>query len=274
MSLLPKAKSIQQHKIRIGTKSLLMTSHETSDSITLYVGGHDLYCLNVNIIKTTSPMARVIDPAIANLQKIEYNQQCSLEGNFKRGLDTNMILKFIITYIKTSYPHVTGLSFNDASYRSCDNGAQVSLAMMSYITTGKTWYQNNFGAFLDSKSDIIFQKVETEFQQKKSVVTWEILKGMIDIPIEEDAMKEMYESAKTWQEFFGTLKDLLGVSEFCIFIAPWFDTFIKNYMRFNMMGLLYIIPVEDYGIVYTVSEYQRGGKAYTRKRANRHLDER
>ena len=266
-------------------------------------------------------MARVIDPAIANLQKIEYNQQCSLEGNFKRGLDTagcqiedlvgsrfvtrgstasvpdnngdtsvggicsilslvpsgtNMILKFIITYIKTSYPHVTGLSFNDASYRSCDNGAQVSLAMMSYITTGKTWYQNNFGAFLDSKSDSIFQKIETDFQQKKSLVTWEIFKGMIDnsLPIEEDAMKEMYDSAKTWQEFFGPLKDLLGVSEFCMFIAPWFDTFIKTYMRFNMMGLLYIIPIEDYGIVYTLSQYQRGGKAYTRKRANRHLDER
>jgi len=219
-------------------------------------------------------MARVIDPAIANLQKIEYNQQCSLEGNFKRGLDTNIILKFIITYIKASYPHVTGLLFNDASFRTCDNGAQVSLAMMSYMTSGKTWYQNNFGAFLDAKSDSIFKKVESEFQQKKSVVTWEILKGMIDIPIDEETMKEMYESAKTWQEFFGPLKDLLGINEFCIFIAPWFDTFIKNYMRFNMMGLLYIIPIEDYGVVYTLSEYQRGGRAYTRKRINRHLDER
>lgn len=43
-----------KHTVRIGTKSILMTNDETYSSITLYIGGHDLYCLDINILDPCS----------------------------------------------------------------------------------------------------------------------------------------------------------------------------------------------------------------------------
>ena len=272
MTSLPKADSdtnVTKHTIKIGTKSLLMSLYETEDSITLYIGGHDMYCLDINIIKYTSKMASTFDPTIANLSKIQWNQNCSLEYNFRRGIDSNMILKFAITYIQKTYPHVKGISFNDASFRTCDNGQNVSLAMMSYISTGQTWYEKNFGAYLEPEYISIFKSAKQRFIESKNNISWESMKSIFrKFPMDESKMKTIFESATTWQDFFGPIKDIIGISEFCIFIAPWLDKFLNRTMRYNILGLQYILPIKDYGIVYTVSEYQRGGRGLTRKRIN------
>ena len=167
-----------KYTIKIGTKSLLLSLYETEDSITLYIGGHEVYCLDINIIKLTSNLAKTFNPTIANLSKIQWNQNCSLEHNFSRGIDTTMILKFAISYIKTAFPHVKGISFNDASFRTCDNGKNVSLAMMSYITTGKTWYEKNFGAYLESEYLDIFKVAEQRFIESKKNISWESMKSL------------------------------------------------------------------------------------------------
>lgn len=252
--------------VKIGTKTLLMTLRETTDTINIYIGGHDLYCLNIFILKENSIYSRMRDTSIAHLPGIDFNRECSLEYNFNRGLDTTMLLKFSITYIQKTYPHVRGISFNDASYRTCDNGQNVSLAMMSYITSGQTWYEKHFGAYLDAKSKVKFIPVEKEFIESKKTFTWEMMNTLIEseFPIEKEKVKELFDSAGTWQEFFGPLKEKLGISEFCIFIAPWIPKFIQLTMDDTILGLHYILPIQDYGIVYSISDYQRGGKRFTR----------
>lgn len=272
MSLISKLKNINpgtseiKQTIKIGSKSLLMTLCENSDSVNIYIGGHDMYCINIYIMKEKSVYSSRFDTSIANLPGIEHNQNCSLEYNFRRGIDSNMILKFAITYIQKTYPHVKGISFNDASFRTCDNGKQVSIAMMSYISTGKTWYEKNFGAYLTSESFTHFEKIKQKFQATKATLSWEIMKGIMnnDFPIGESRMQDIYTSAKTWQEFFGPIRDAIEIAGFCIFVEPWLNNFINETMDFNILGLKYILPVKDYGIVYTISEYQRGGKHFTR----------
>ena len=272
MSLLSKLRKIDneiieaKHTVKIGTKSLLMTIRENTDSVNIYIGGHDMYCIHIYIMKEKSIYSSRFDTSIANLPGIEYNQNCSLEYNFKRGNDTNMILKFAITYIHKTYPHVKGISFNDASFRTCDNGKQISLALMSYISTGKTWYEKNFGAYLSSKSLILFESINQRFQSAKTTISWEIMKNIMEnqIPMEESKMKTMFESAATWQDFFGPIREVIGISEFCIFVEPWLDNFINETMDYNILGLQYILPVKDHTIVYIISDYQRGGKRFTR----------
>lgn len=264
-NLNPGTSEIKQ-TVKIGTKSLLMTIRENSDSVNIYIGGHDLYCIYIYIMKDKSIYSSRFDTSIANLPGIEYNQNCSLEYNFRRGIDSTMILKFAITYVFNKYPHVKGISFNDASFRACDNGKQVSLAMMSYISTGQTWYEKNFGAYLTSESFTHFEPIKQKFQDAKATLSWEIMKGIMDnsFPIDESKMKELYESAKTWQEFFGPIKDAIDISGFCIFVEPWLNNFINETMDYSILGLKYILPVKDYAVVYTLSEYQRGGRRFTR----------
>jgi hypothetical protein len=85
------------------------------------------------------------------------------------------------------------MTFNDASFRTCDNGNQVSLAMMSYITTGKTWYEKNFGAYLESDYLSTFEAAEQKFLKSKMDTSWEALKTTIKkYPIGEEKMKTMF----------------------------------------------------------------------------------
>ena len=252
--------------IKIGNKSLLMTTHESNSSIIIYIGGHDTYCIDAQILKPSSK-----EPVtIGNLTKIRFDVNCSLEHNFVRGFDTNMILKLLLTYIHDIYPTTKAMRFSDASTQTCDNGFSVDLSEMLYLITGKTWYEKNFGAYLDGYSLENFKTLETGFQAKKSTISWEMMKDIIttDLPLTDDEMKQLYDSAVTWQDFFGGLSEKIGIPEMCNFMAPWLHRFIQQYFRFNFMANTYMIPVGDYKIPYTVLEYKniRGGRRFTRKR--------
>jgi hypothetical protein len=62
-----------------------------------------------------------------------------------------MIMKLALTYVFDNYPEVEVLKFKDFSTKECDNGSKVNLAAMKYLTVGKTWYEDKFGAFLDEE---------------------------------------------------------------------------------------------------------------------------
>jgi hypothetical protein len=281
-------------RITGSAKSLLMTTHETQTSIIIYIGGHDVYCIEAQILKDTSTN----DSSIGNFTKIRFDVACSLEHNFARGHDTNMLLKLLLTYILHTYPTVKTMRFNDhsfrrnecfsssddenASVRTCENGYSVELSHMLYIISGKTWYEKNFGAYLDSFDREKWNILEQNFQQMKSHISWNTMKDIItsEFPIDALSLQKQYESATTWQEFFGPLATQIGIAQFCNFIAPWLYRFIQTYFRFNFIAATYILPVRDYNIEYTISDYSRekrreGGTRFTRKKRGRSMkDER
>lgn len=258
---------VYEKTLIIGKKSLRLLLHETEDTFTLYIGGHTLYCIDALIHKETSRFSIIIDVQLGYLSHVYYNQSCSLEHNFVRGIDTNNILKLLCTYINNHYPYVKGFIYNDTSTKQCDNKAYVNLYEMSYIRTGATWYQTHFQAVIHPKSMELFTKTEQEFQEKKKRISWSMMKTYIQspYPIDESILQELYDSATTWQEFFGVLSDKIGIDQFCIFVSNWLHGFLMSIFALDLATIQYILPTQSNTLIYTESFYKRGGKRFTRK---------
>jgi hypothetical protein len=267
MAELPTQKNttrVQQKLLTVGSKHMVLTIHETSDSFTLYIGGHTKYCIDCMILKQDSPFARFRDVSIAHLSHIYYNTDCTTTQNFERGKDTNMILILLMSYIKRHFPYLTHLSFTDTSYRICDNNQVVELAEMNYISTGKTWYEKNFNAFISPEYAPRFVEQERAFQEQKQHMTWELMKTFINtpLPLDENDMEKLFMLAPTWQAFFGPIRERIGISEFCIFLAPWLHRFFMVNSTLRFSGIPYIIPLTKTRN-YNESEYTPPSKGTT-----------
>jgi hypothetical protein len=257
------------------SKSLKLTVYETTDTYTLFIGGHNLFCIEGLIYKTDSVyVTRLNFPAnVVRLSHIYYNINCSLEGNFQRGIDTNRILQTMCEYIRDHYKYVDTVSLNDASFRTCDDGHDVDLATMTYLRTGKTWYEKNYNAYLDERDVPKYNAMEQRMRQLKTTMRWNDFKQFIkgEYPLSESEMQTMFENTSTWQDFFGPLSDKIGISEFCIFVSPWLHAFFWNMTQYSFASGTYYIPLKNIPIIkYTPVEYKRGGKRFTAKRIRAH----
>ena len=263
-------KSVLTETLKYSGKSIKLTKYIGENSDTLYLGGHSKYCIDALVHKPESSFdKRGIDISDAFLSHLYYNQACSLEHDFQRGIDSTMILKLCISYIKKNYSHIKTVSFTDTSYRTCDNGTDIELAEMQYIRTGKTWYETHFYAYMDPDDVRKFKQREERFQKTKAVMSWKEFKSYIKgtLPLDEETMKELYESATTWQDFFGTLSNKIGISDFCSFVSPWLHRFIEAELKYYFSSTRFYIPVEKIEILYYETiPYTRGGKRFTQKR--------
>ncbi len=246
-----------------GAHSILLTIYESSRMIKLFMGGHDRWCINVELIKDELGQVK----PLGYLIKVRYDILCSLDSNFTRGNDTKQIVKTMIQYIVNNYPSVKELSFTDISTKTCDNQTDVNLAIMTYLYTGMTWYEKNFSAYISEQSKDELLKYENKLNNAK-IIPWEIMSNTIyipnDFPFTQIEIKELYEKSQTFIEFFKVIYDNLEIADFCIYISSWIDSFVAKYFN-NLQGLTYIMPIKSYDVLYKLEEYQRGGKRFTRK---------
>ncbi len=252
----------------VASKTLKVTTYETQDTYTIFIGGHDLYCIECMIYKSDSSFARIIPTNVARLIQIYYNMNCSLEGNFQRGIYTTRIFQILCEHIRRKYKHIDTISLTDASFRTCDNGHDVDLAVMTYLRTGKTWYEKNYGAYLDGIDIQKFNNMEQRMYELKKTMNWKEFKQFIKggYLIAEKDMQTMFENASTWQDFFGPLSDKMGISEFCIFVSPWLSTF-WDISKYSFASGKYYIPLKNIPTIeYVPVEYKRGGRRFTAKR--------
>ena len=262
--------SIKREAIQIGTRKLLLSTYEDKRYINLFIGGHDKWCINCELIKednTVKPMGYLL--------KIRYDMLCTLEHNMSRGYDTKQMMIFLIQYIHNTYPAVKELSLNDLSTKTCDNQFNVNLAVMTYLYSGKTWYEKNFGAYISPQSASELKKAERRLQNSKQI-PWTEMKDVIkgrDIltEIDEKEFEDLYRKAETWKDFFEPIYKKIEIADFCVFISSWIDKFILHYFN-NLQGFTYIIPIKDYRILYEPSEYKRGGRRFTKKAQRRFYD--
>lgn len=265
----PKGATQTQRTLRVGKKSLKLTLYENEDTVTIFLGGHDLFCIDAFFYKPESTFARHgFDITNCTLTHIYHNLHCSLEHNFQKGIDSNMIMRLLTSYIKTHYPYVQTLSLHDTSSRECENGTRVELAEMSYIRTGKTWYESHFHAYLEGAYLTKFTQATTKFNDRKQLYTWEMMKSYImgELPLQEAVLQKRFASANTWQEFFGPLSEEIGIPKFCVFVSPWLHRFLTTNLDFQFSFAQYRIPIGKMDtIAFTESEYVRGGKRFTRR---------
>lgn len=258
--------------IRISpTKSFKLTGHINDDMITFFIGGKDKYCIEIQIFPITSSFNKYYDITNGNLAQIYYDMGCSLEGGWE---DTNIIIRLAISLIKREFPHVKTLTFKDTSEKECISedsisGQFVQLSEMYFILNGKTWYEENFGAYLEEKFKKQFNEATTKFQNFKKEISWEDFKIFItvNLPFNEVNFKTIYNESDTWQNFFSIIKNKIGIGKFCVFISPWLHNFLDKFLNFNFMVVKYVLPIDNSKlkiINFTISDYKVGGN-YTRR---------
>lgn len=265
------------YKIKVGSKHLKMSIYETENLINIYIGGPKLFCIHATVNKPESIFVQrgIHKLHVGSIEKIYYNQQCSLEHNFVRGVDTNMIIYLLCQYVRDKYSYVTHLQFSDASSRTCDNGTDVSLMVMTYLYSEMTWYQKNFEAIVVPDQVAKLKEIVKKYNEQKQLYTWEefneiFIKGSLPIP--ENKIKEMYDSAETWMHFFNPLMTQIKIAKFCNFISPWLSTFIERVLKYEFLGIPYMFVLDKLPLIeYEITPFISGGrrKNFTKKRARR-----
>jgi hypothetical protein len=262
--------SVETKTIDVQSKQIKLTVYKGDDTDTIFIGGHTKFCIDALVQKADTEFARR-GGNVSNvyLSHIYYDINCSLDGKFKRGLDTNMIMRLFLSYIKNNYSHVKTVTFTDTSVRQCDNNQYVDLAEMSYVRTGKTWYETHFNAYLSPSDEPKFKQCQAKFADAKKTVTWDLMNQYMSdpLPMDEAEMKQLFEQAVTWQDFFGPLSDKIGIARFCEFVAPWLHKFLAVHMGFQFSSVHYVIPLSVFTpIEYTTADYKRGGRRFTEKK--------
>ena len=75
---------------------------------------------------------------VAVLNRLEYNEGCTIDGKMKRGKDTRDMILFAIDLIKSK--GARSVQLTDNSTIQC-NGKTIRLGLMYFFKFGKTWYE-------------------------------------------------------------------------------------------------------------------------------------
>ena len=230
---------------QIGDYPFLLTIHESNSSYSLYIGENNVYFIDASVFKDKDIFRNsIINATQANINNLYY------ASKYKTGVDPTLLLKYMITYIQNTYLHVTSIFFtsNDSP----------ELSVMTYLHSGKSWCENNLGAYIDELPFITEYRIKAEkrFQENKSICPWQLLNDFIacQTPIDESVLEEMYTSAKTWQEFFKSIYITLGESEYYIFLSKWLHRFML--FEYSISSSYLIIPLPIKEAPYTIQNPQ------------------
>jgi len=151
-----------QEIIETTANKYLLTVRTSDTSTMIYLGGVNAWCINCHVLHNGT---------VANMPKIEYNEACSLTGRYRRGVG---ILALMMTYIHDRFPNITHITFDDYSWRNCDEQQTIDLAPFYYLMYGVTWYMNKMGATFETAADAShFTDANRRFQQLKTTMTWD-----------------------------------------------------------------------------------------------------
>ena len=287
----------KRYKISTGGKTMILTVFEEHNSLTFYLGGYKVYCVDAQIVKLTPTV--FLDEGY--LSKVRYDTQCSTlrvenekEAIFEKGKDTSMILRLMMTYIKNTYPQVKTLTFTDLSTKKCDNGASISLSAMKLFIDGRSWYlpvpeeqegmqstgekyfasglyEDHFGAKIIPKMEQVYRSIIDDANEKKRQLQWSDFYEYFIInttpPIETKKIESFYNESQTWQEFFKKIRDDIGVSALCIWFSQnyWFEKAFLKYVKFNLLNFSFLLTIADFSQEYTIEPFTGGWRGVTRK---------
>jgi hypothetical protein len=231
------------YELTTSENKFLLTVRESneSDSVMIYIGGIDAYCLECQLFK---------DSNIANLPKIMYDEKCSLTGRFEHGTDVMRIMSLLITYIQDIYPHVLSITFDDFSTRECEHGIHIDLAPFYYAFYNETWYMNRMNAYIyDSIENGLFSSKTAQFQATKAALNWDEFDAYVttEHPLPQSQMIELYTASKSWLDFFNSLKAALknDMKILCDYMYPWITSFVQRFANLRFTAIQFAIPLKN-----------------------------
>jgi hypothetical protein len=252
---------------RLRKKVMMVTTFETDQSYQIFIGNHEVYCINVHLGKNTNNQAYT-----GSLSNARWDRECSLDDPFEKGDDTILMIRFMAMYIKDGYPLVKNITFTDMSTKTCDNGGSVILAGMKVFMEGRTWYEEHFKVSMfdhDRKSYNESKDRLTVYKRNMSFDKFSEHARIKNTGVPIDEVRKLYEMSDTWQSFFTGMREKMGISRLCIWLSHdgWFDTFVSNDLEFNTQSIKFIFEpqVSNYVITYKI-QHTNGGKRTKKRR--------
>lgn len=212
--------------------------------VKIYVGNLANPCLEASLYVPDPEMdMRFIDILhICKLHKTEALQECALEYDTDKSFGTELLYSFIYI-VQQMYPHVTEIQLSDASHIPCNRSIGDTLDLLTYSVAlyGKTWYELKSGAhtlhnrnhrrYYDGVAEYI--KPETKASMSYTQFIKYIAIGnptTYSIISMNPTYESMYNSAKTFPEFFRSLSKTVPNETKCKFFKGWLEAFIENYV--------------------------------------------
>ena len=181
----------KRNALKVDNHTIIQTIYEINSTIHIYLGGVKRWFIHSTIHKDNNKIKEE-----GFLVKIRYDMLCSVEEKIQAGGDIKYLLQLLIQYIHDTYPEVKYLLFNDLSTRRCDNEINVNLAVMTYLYSGKTWYEKNFDVTIANQSKVALDDIIIKLNKSKINTSWSEVKDMIynykELPFTEKELDALY----------------------------------------------------------------------------------
>jgi hypothetical protein len=246
----------------------------------LFVGDVKNPCLSITFnlpdIRLLNSRFENMDISIGSINKIKNIKECVLETS-EESTNSNSfpkeMLSAVIKEIKKSFPHIKHLQLQDTSYIPCDGDSDtLDLLVYSVALYKKTWYEKEFNAYFVPRDAFIDYKCKIEkyaSRETKSKYSWNEFYTIINLKLSyyantifnEKALEyeSIYESTKTFPEFFINISKTIPKSDKCKFFKDWLEYFLEYKMDLQFKRQWYID-------LYSV---QKGGTRKSRKTRKR-----
>ena len=172
------------------------------------------------------------DKKLAFISWVGYNRKCSITEDLPSGVGTRHMIKTAMTVVCSKYPWIEGFSLTDASEVTCKEGLVVSLAALSLVINGKTYYEKYFKAFL-KRDDIRneYEKQKTLLIDSTKKIETKLFLKTFQIPDNQlSFVRDIYDKSSTYLEFFQDLQKYCKSNNlvFCEVVYSWLDLFLRH----------------------------------------------
>jgi hypothetical protein len=251
---------VSKKRLILGNMVYTMTIYDSPNGINFYIGSNKIYCIDINIFKNN-------DGSFVNfalLSKIRKDSECYAGGVYEEGVTSSNLFKFAIQFLFDKFPTIEKLHFNDTSNIPCDNGFQMNLATLKFLTTGKTWYEKSFHAVLVSESDKhTIQNHIQRLNKLKQDTPYEVFANKfpinsIQLPLEY--IIELYNNTNTWQDFFMAIETKVGKHKFCNILSEKYYAFVDGFLGIpNFEAFKYEVNITNIHQKYELEDISGGG---------------
>ncbi len=236
------------------------------NGILLYVGNKENPCLEATVYFPGGDdrLNYLTDEAL--LSKIDAIEQCALDYDNDESFGSELLFSFI-NMVKANYKHIKRIRLHDASYIPCNRATGDTLDLLTYSIAlyGKTWYESKTGAYPvgnekvrklyeESINHFISPELKqiTPFAKIYHDVGAHYARKIIDGSL--STYENMYNSSKTFPEFFKALSKTIPKHDKCKFFKGWLELFVGNYVSFPRDWIIDIESNPVLGNVLNVSQ--------------------
>jgi hypothetical protein len=251
----------------------------------LFVGDLNDPCLSITFnlpgIRSLNTRFETMEISVATLNKVKNLKSCLLDSTeitetdqIKLSFSKEMLIA-VIKEIKRSFPHILHLDLTDSSMMPCGLNDTLDMITYSIALYKKTWYEKEFNAYFIPRDKFISYKckIETYATPKtKAKLSWfdfytYVIGNYNPFALaifkqKYDEYEAMYDSSKTFPDFFIALSRTIPRADKCKFFKDWLELFITRKMDIPSERYWYI----DLYPVQTGGKYMRKTRTKTRRR--------